>query len=64
MPKIIIEARGSDYMAYIEGHQEHWECSTNPFAAVGMLLVGRKIELGIEVQFPASAPPALRLAAK
>jgi hypothetical protein len=56
MPKVIVVRRSHDFMAHLEGQPEKWECSANPFAAIGMLVVSRQKELGVDVDMTTVSP--------
>jgi hypothetical protein len=39
MGAITVERRGDDFMAYVTGHKEKWECGKTPEEAVGKLVI-------------------------
>jgi hypothetical protein len=49
--KIIVEKRSDDFIAYIEGHKELWECGKYRSVAIGNLIITHPDKFGIEIKW-------------
>jgi hypothetical protein len=50
MNTIIIEKRGNDYMAYLEGHPEIWGQGLSIVAAIGDIIWSHSITFDIKIK--------------